>query len=216
MTARDDIAQFLQSDDRAIAFALARLNFTIDGFAVDTAGFRKIGQMVELGTITVGTSARGHGHVTAAVYTALNRNRLTVPPGLDLTGRTARAVSDQAMVVHECTHALMDYHRFQTSAGAQEVAAYIAGALYAKARAVVMSAPGDPQTDAIFSSAHAVVANRGMVGRLNQTLAAADPDVALLAAAVAGHREYAEVADDPARMDGIGDLMDPWYPARYW
>ena len=134
MTLNENVADFLLSDDRHISFAIEKLNFFIENFHVDPEGYRELGQKIRQGALTVETASRNRGSRTSAVYTAL-RNRLSVSQNMNLTGSSAQDVIQQAEIIHEVTHALMDYHFYQTTGTVQEIAAYMAGGLYARAHA---------------------------------------------------------------------------------
>jgi large exoprotein involved in heme utilization and adhesion len=214
MSLGDDVANFLLSNDTSITYALGKLEFSLDSFRVDYEGYREIGHQIRSGGVTVAEGSRSEGSTTAAVYTP-RRDLISVPANLDLSGRTGGSISQQAMIVHECTHALMDYHRYQTTGTIQETAAYIAGALYAAAKMIRLSGGSNQQTNAILNAAFAIVRGRSMVSTPGQRLAAADRDVAALMSAINAHSDY-RTAHRPDVADGIsGGLINPWYLPRH-
>ncbi len=209
------VADFLLAEEGAIAFGLNRLDFYVESFHVDPEGYREIGHKIRQGAIEVAAASRSGGDSRiGAAYTAL-RNRLSLPPTLDLSHTSSQSIQQQAMIVHEVTHALMDYHHFQTSGTVQEVTAYIAETLYAAARSTRIGASQHPPSDAIFTAAREIVFGRNMKIDLGQRLVMTDTDVAALASAVRAHPDYRD-ADGHTRSDGIsGGLINPWYEPRH-
>lgn len=173
-----DVAAFLTSKDPAITQALSRLDFSIDAIRLDPAGYRWMGKLMLAGGIDV-TEAKGSGDsATAAVYTSL-LDKMTLRPGLKLEGDGNSAILEQAGVVHETTHALVDFHGFATTNAVEEAAGYLAQVTYAKARSRVHFS-ADPKAQAILTAAVDIVMNRRLLVRTGQKLASSDRDVKAL------------------------------------
>jgi hypothetical protein len=208
-----EVANFLRSEESYVVFGLGKLNFTLAGFRVDTEGYREIGDKVRQGAIEVRPVRSEPGSSVAAVYTG-RLDCLSVPAGLDLHTPGRRRIKDQSMIVHEATHALVDFHRFTFSGALDEACAYLAGQLYAMSLGDRQSS-SRPRDDAIFSAARNIVQQRRMKYVTGAVLAASDPDVAALADAVRGHTHAYPDADVTRTGDGIrGGLLDPWYMPR--
>ncbi|NNK64701.1 MAG: hypothetical protein HKO98_15990, partial [Gemmatimonadetes bacterium] len=203
-----EVADFLLSEESYITFGLGKLNFTLAGFRVDTQGYREIGHKIRQGAIEVRPVESAPGSSVAAVYTGL-LDRLSVPAGLDLHTPRRRRIKDQSMVVHEVTHALVDFHRFTTTGALDEACAYVAGQLYAMSLGDLQSS-SRPRDNAIFTASRTIVQQRRMKFVPGAVLMASDSDVAALAAAVRGHTQAYPDADVRRTGDGVhGGLIDP-------
>lgn len=214
MSLGEIVSGFLLSTDPSVTFAMGKLEFSVDTFRVDYEGYREIGHKIRSGGIAVSVASRSAGSTTAAVYTP-QRDRISVQSDLDLNGRSTRSIIQQAMIVHECTHALMDFHRFQTTGLVQEATAYIAGQVYAAAKTIQLRSGSDPETAAILNAAFAVVSNRAMTRATAQRLSTGDPDVMALMNAIHAHRDYRS-SHQTVSVDGIsGGLINPWYEPRH-
>lgn len=212
MSLNSQVGNFLLSTDGHIVNAFNKLNFGVSGCLVDTEGYREMGHKVRQGAIAVEPASSSAGSSLSAVYTP-GRDRLSVSTPLNLAGASGAAVVRQAEIVHEITHALMDFHRYAISDTLQEVLAYLAGTIYMRAHAVSASA-SEPRTQAILGAAQQVVVDRSMHVRAGQRLQLSDPDVAQLAAAIRGHSSYPN-ADTVRQADGVsGGLINPWYLPR--
>jgi hypothetical protein len=214
MSESDEVANFLLSTDSYIAFALGRLNFTVEGFRVDTKGYREIGHKIRQRAITVVAVRATGGSQVAAAYTA-RRDQLSVPAGLDLHTPGAARISNQAMIVHEGTHALVDFHRFASTGAVNEACGYVAGQVYAMSLGLRQAGVG-ARSSAIISAAQAVVSRRRMTTRIGARLRASDPDVARLIRAITAHTSAYPDARVHRTPDGIrGGLINPWYQPRH-
>src|SRR4051794_26355 len=111
-----DVADFLTSRTGEIAGAIERLDFIIIDFHVDPEGYREIGHMIRQGSITVETAQSSPGSGIEAVYTA-GLNKLSVPANINLS-----EIGHQIKVIHEATHALIDFHNYQTTELVDEMA----------------------------------------------------------------------------------------------
>lgn len=214
-TEAQQVVDFLLSQESYIVFGLGKLNFTLEGFRVDTEGYREIGHKIRSGAIEVRVIPPDPDRESEveATYTA-RMDKLSVPEGLDLRTEARGHIRNQAMIVHEATHALVDYHRATLSGALDEACAYVAGQVYS------MSV-GSPQTSserraqAILSASHAIVQQRRMKYVTGAVLRASDTDVAALVAAVRGHTGAYPDADVVRTGDGIdGGLLNPWYLPR--
>ncbi len=121
-----EVADFLLSTESYIVFALGRLNFHVGGFRIDTECYREIGHKIRQRAITVAPARSSPGSQVAAVYTPA-RDRLSVPANLDLHRPGPGRIGNQGMIVHEATHALVDFHRFTCTGAVDEACGYIAG-----------------------------------------------------------------------------------------
>jgi len=207
------IGEFLLSRGNSIRRALDRLDFEIEGFRIDPAGFREIGHKFLQRAISVfEQQGAASGHLGAAYTDRLDKMTLTAAPRLTGTGRTV--VIDQAGIVHECTHALMDFHGARTTGAIHESAAYTAGAVYAVGFNVLLSS-SSTRSNAILQAANAIATGRRF-GNGTVRLAAGDQDVAALVQAIRSHTAAYPDADSISGTDGIREgLMNPWYLPRY-
>jgi len=213
MSEASEVADFLLSDESYITYALGKLDFTFAGFPVDLAGYREIGHKIRQGALEVKPDPSAPGARIAASYTAL-ANRLSVPAGLDLHTPGPHRIANQSVIVHEVTHALVDFHRFTTTGALDEACAYLAGQLYAMSFGL-RQASTNSRANAIFVAAQAIVTQRRMTSTRGTVLFGSDPDVVTLARAVRGHTHAYPDADITRTGDGIsGGLLDPWYLPR--
>jgi hypothetical protein len=210
MTAQTEVADFLLADQVPIKAAIDRLDFWLEDFHVDPEGYREIGHKVRSNAVRVIARRRGQAHGAGATYTAL-MDKISVSDNLDLAG----SIADQSLIIHEVTHALMDYHRYRASDLVQEVAAYVAGGLYARCRAMPGLRANRPEEQAILTAAQDIVTPRVMMVSPGTRLRMSDPDVQRLAAAIRGSSIYPDV-DAVRGSDGIsGGLVNPWYLPRH-
>ena len=185
MAESDEVAGFLLSTESYIVFALDRLDFCVEAFRVDTEGYREIGHKIRQGAITVAPVRSSAGSQVAAVYTP-HRDRLSVPANLDLHTPGPARISNQSMIVHEATHALVDFHRFTCTGAVDEACGYIAGQLYAMSLGLRQTGAG-PRSSAIIAAAQAVVTGRRMVFQTGTRLSTRDPDMVALLGAITAH-----------------------------
>ena len=101
-----------------------RIDFRVGGFRADPAGYEKIARLLgRRGPIKVDIEPNDEG---IAFYDS-KTNTVSFPePGY------GRSVGERALIVHELTHALEDERRRTMGELELEVAAYVAGSLYAK------------------------------------------------------------------------------------
>ena len=119
------------------------------------------------------------------------------------------------MIVHEATHALVDFHRFACTGALNEACGYIAGQVYAMTLGLRQAGAG-PRSAAIISAAQAVVRRRRMTIRTGAVLRAADADMATLIRAITAHTSAYPDASVRRTADGIrGGLINPWYQPRH-
>jgi len=213
MTEADEVADFLLSTESYIVYALGRLNFSVEGFRIDIEGYREIGHKIRSGAITVAVGRRSAGSQVAAVYSQL-RDRLSVPANLDLHTPGPARVSNQSLIVHEVTHALVDFHRFACTGAVDEACGYIADQVYAKALGLQQTGAGG-RSGAIITAAQAIVTGRQMTTRTGARLTVRDPDVAVLITAITAHSNVYPDAGVHTTPGGIpGGLLNPWYMPR--
>ncbi|HEY3740341.1 MAG TPA: hypothetical protein VGL53_10875 [Bryobacteraceae bacterium] len=95
---------------------ISGLNFGVGRIYVASTSYERVAQAIERGFITVHANP---AMVNMAQYDE-NANRIDVAPGM----------TDFALVVHECTHAIFDIGDYSSTAEESEGIAYIAQALY--------------------------------------------------------------------------------------
>lgn len=213
MAEADEVADFLLSTESYIFFALGRLNFRVEGFRIDIQGYREIGRKIRSGAITVVAARSSTGSQVAAVYTP-RRDRLSVPANLDLHTHGPVRISNQSMIVHEATHALVDFHRFACTGAVDEACGYIAGQVYAMSLGLRQVGAG-ARSGRIITAAQAIVTGRQMVTRTGAHLTVRDPDVVALLTAITAHTSAYPDAGVRHTPDGIrGGLINPWYMPR--
>lgn len=214
MSLRDEVADFLLSDEPHIRTAMERLNFFVEDFHVEPEGYREIGHKIKQGAVTVSQGTRIRGSQTSAVYTPRLDQLSVSSANMDLLGTSPQAISQQTEIVHEVTHAVMDYHRYQATSVVQEIAAYVAGGLYARGHFLPLNSDYE-ESQAILRAATGIIDSRNMITSREERLRLGDSDVAELAQAIRGHQSYPN-ADDVFPSDGIsGGLINPWYLPRY-
>lgn len=104
--------------------AVSRINFSLGGLHINSDGFARIRRAIQNGHIKVNGS-RTLPEAASASYGA-DENVLTISPDLNLGTR-----SGQAVVIHECVHAIVDAARASsTTVASNEAAAYIAQVIY--------------------------------------------------------------------------------------
>ena len=121
MTLKSDVVTFLRTNSN-----LHKINFHFLTYYVYPKGyFTDVADMIDKGRITVGVSAVLSG--IANYY--MDIDELNVKPSFTITNW-----KHQAYLVHECTHALLDYqHLGSGSAHEHEAVAYLAEALFLEA-----------------------------------------------------------------------------------
>lgn len=205
------VADFLLAETAPIKPAIDKLDFYLDDFHVDPEGFQEIGWKIRQDAVHVVPAQRsGSGHSVGAVYTP-GRSLISVSGSLDLAG----SVADQSTIIHEVTHALMDFHHYHANNLVHEVAAYVAGGLYARARAMPSLSASEQAEQAILDTAQNIVGTRTMIVRPGTRLSMSDRDVRSLADAIGGSNIYPNL-DAVTPSDGItGGLINPWYTPRH-
>ena len=206
-----DVAAFLLSTDPVITNAISRLNFSVDAIRLDPAGYRWMGKLMLEGAISVEGKEGAKGSATAAVYTSL-LDKMTLRPDLKLAGSDNPAILEQTGVIHETTHALIDFHGFAATNAVEEATAYIAQVTYAFARSRVHST-GEPKGKAILEAALEVVRGRRLLVKPGQKMRSSDTDVKQLVEAVRQHPAAYPDADEQNHSDGIfgGQLKNAPY-----
>lgn len=111
--------------------ATARINFRYDGVPVYGSGYATIATAIENDHVHVRLlrGQRAARAMRALGVAAYNKTSDTFfVSGADFLDTTT--TPKKALVVHEMTHALLDYHRSTMSQGKSEAAAYIAQMMY--------------------------------------------------------------------------------------
>jgi hypothetical protein len=169
MTTKADLVHFLKTEPN-----IARLNFAFKTYKVYPSAYRKdVADAIDSGAIKLGSApASGAG---ATYY--VDMDRLELQPGFTIAGWM-----DQALLIHECTHAHLDIQNFGKHSGHEnEAVAYLAEALY-------LEASGKPpvSTHAIRAVSHRIA--KGLLASGNY--AVAPTDVTDLVAQVAAEPSY--------------------------
>jgi hypothetical protein len=123
MSLQDDIVGLLRSREAQ------RINFRFDSVRVYGSGYDAVARAIENGRIMIaGMVSRVPGVLLCQYSHSVGPNhvnRLLIDTGLDFN-----AAFEAQLVIHEATHALMDYHATPLSLLDSEATAYIAGAFY--------------------------------------------------------------------------------------
>lgn len=131
-----------------------------------------------------------------------------------LTGTTRRVIIDQAGIIHECTHALMDFHGARTTGAIHEAVAYVASAVYTISFEVLLSS-SSTKGNVILQAANAIATGRRFGGGVVR-LAAGDQDVWTLLQTIRGHTAAYPDSDSISGTDGIREgLVNPYYLPRH-
>lgn len=207
------VSNFLLSTDTSISFAINNIDFTLDGIRIDPEGYREMGHKVRSRGITIEPArSRSSSSALSAVYTP-GLDKLTVSPNIDLTN----SVIDQAMIIHEMTHALVDYHRVRTLNMIDEALAYIAESIYARSKATQLSSR-DTRAQAIITAAQNVVGSNPnfIIPQHIVNLTSSDRHVSQLLQAIRNHSSAYPNATQETNSDGITEgLINPWYLPRH-
>ena len=213
MALADEVADFLLSRQRHISYAIGNLDFYVDRFHVEPQGFREMGNLIRMGNIRVEPPSRSSRSAIAAVYTPA-LNKLSIAPGMDLAGTTPQAVIAQSQIIHEMTHALMDFHHYQTTGTMQEVAAYLSGGIYAHSHFISLTTT-NPDSNRILTAARQVIQSHRMLIDHGVVITRSQRDVDRLARAIEAHPNYPD-SSRIMQADGIETtLLNPWYMPRH-
>lgn len=198
-----------------------RVDFRIGRFRVHPSGYERVAKLLEVKAIKIAIEPDEEG----ASYEIATNTVYFSEPGY------GRSIAERALIVHELTHALEDVERRTMGELELEVAAYVAGTLYARyarqqspglslswssqsgatrrsgrAHGFILvedgpSAPTRSQQDARLWAAADAAAD-SLAGRPGATLSA--PHYHALARAVRDHEFYAGASDHKKRtFDGI-------------
>jgi len=166
-------------------------SFTFDGYTFSPGILTWMATEIQLGTLDVMYEPKLNGK---AIYNS-TENRLYV--GFWSAG----SISRQALIVHEVTHAVMDFQAKKVDVATSESIAYIAQCLYARAN----STSTDPE-DRLYSENDAKdkVFDVGwkIAGKILDGGTVEQADVRDMRQAVSGHPEYAADATASAGYDG--------------
>jgi hypothetical protein len=168
MPLKSDIVNFLKHDT-----TIPLLNFACMWFRVYPSAYQKdVADAIDSEAIKLGGAVKsGAG---ASYY--MGFDTLDVRPGFSISN-----VSDQAYLVHECTHAYLDIQNTGLHSSHQdEATAYIAEAMFLEAQG---KPPLGPQT--IRTIAHGIAK-----GLLKGGYTVAPADVTALTTAIAAHPTY--------------------------
>lgn len=207
-----DVANFLLSNSTPISHAIGNLNFTLDGIQIDTEGYHEMGHKVRQNAIAVEpVRSRSGSSSLSAVYTPA-LNKLSVSANINLTS----SVADQSTIIHEITHALVDYHRVTTTQAIDEALAYIADSIYSLSRFTRLTST-DPKSNAIILAAQNIVRSNPafLIPQTTVSLNSSDINVSHLLQAIRNHTSAYPNVSHSTHSDGIsGGLINPWYLPR--
>jgi len=166
-------------------------SFTFDGYTFSPWILTHMAKEIDAGTLDVVYESKLNGK---AIYNS-TENRLYV--GFWSAG----SISRQALIVHEVTHAVMDFQAQKIDIAGSESIAYITQCMYARAN----SGSSDPDErlyssndakDKVFEIGWRIAGKLIDGGSVDQT------DVRDMRQAVSGHPEYASDATASAGYDG--------------
>jgi hypothetical protein len=157
MTLEADVVRVLNDP------ALLAINFRAGATRVYGSGYRRIATAIEHGHIHVepDDGPRGRAHYAYTDEGRWQADHLYLPPHYDFVSPTSLA-----LIVHEATHALQDYHRVAMGVIESECAAYVAQAFYflvhgttwadaAQSGRAALGMPAEnPDVDPIIAAAH--------------------------------------------------------------
>ncbi len=170
MTLKSDVVNFLKRD-----LHVARLNFALRTFRVYPTAYQiDVADAIESGALKLGNAvSSGAG----ASYN-LDTDIINLRDGFSISN-----ASDQAFLVHECTHAHLDIQTTGKHSGHEnEAASYLAEAMY-------LEAAGQPPigSQAVRNAAHPI-ARKLLAGQY----AVDEADILALTTAVASEEIYAK------------------------
>ena len=161
--------------------AIAKIRFTIDSYHVSPGMYSKVAQLVGNGRIRV----EYNWSVGTAAYYYPVENKIE----LGLT--SASTLTKQAKIVHECTHAAFDVHRYARSTIAtSEAAGFVAECLFARVKSPKTDDPDyriysdDEKKDFIYELAWEIA------GKILQGQTPKSRDYSALKEAVLTHPDY--------------------------
>jgi hypothetical protein len=168
-----------------------KINFKIDTIVINRVQMEKVAKAIENGDISV--EAKGTGDRLGAAYLSWKSRRFTEGEK-KLLGTIAVKNEDvvkdaigRAAVFHESVHALMDVNGSKITMHDDEVAAYLADALYLKLSGKTQVS-GGPKEKAIFNAAFAIVDSKSLIKKAPVTLRWDDCDA--LRDAIKAHSAY--------------------------
>lgn len=168
-----------------------KINFKIDTIAINRVQMEKVAKAVESGDIAVEADATGPK--LGAAYSSWKTRR--VEEGQKkLLGKitvknedVAKEVFGRAAIFHESVHALMDVNGSKITMHNDEVAAYLADALYLRLSGRTR-VEGGAQEKAIFNAAFKIIDSKAMIKKAPVTLRWDDCDA--LRDAIKAHSAY--------------------------
>lgn len=168
-----------------------KINFKVDTIAVNRVQMEKVAKAIENGDIAV--EADTTGPQLGAAYSSW-KTRRTEEGEKKLLGKitvasedVAKKVIGRAAIFHESVHALMDVNDSKITMHNDEVAAYLADALYLKLSGVVQVG-GGAQEKAIFNAAFAIIDSNSLIRKAPVALRWDDCDA--LREAIKAHPAY--------------------------
>jgi hypothetical protein len=187
--------------------ATVRINFRYAGVRIYGSGYAAVAQAIEREHIAVrlpgsAVAQRLMRSSGVASYSS-SENTLYVPSANFLEGNV---IHDKALVVHEMTHALMDYHRHNMAVRQSEAVAYLAQMMYVFNHGITSTerlldfseGTGGNESDifiAAWNIAHSILTTRGGYD-------VAGDSGAGLEAALARHPLYRRRADNETDYAG--------------
>lgn len=121
MALKEDVASFLRND-----YAVSQINFKLRSMDISSNMYKVIAYHLDVGRLKIKTAEQEKG--VGATYFGKGVNTIFVPPHFNI----ANNIRNQMKVVHECTHAIIDYKAIGKHDFAEnEACGYVAGALFA-------------------------------------------------------------------------------------
>ena len=204
MSLHEDTIALLRSRE------VQRINFRFDSIRVYGSGFDAVARAIEHGRIQIaGMVSRVPGALLCQYAHSVgpNRvNRLLIDTALDFN-----AAFEAQLVVHEATHALMDYHATPLGLLDSEATAYVAGAFYCVVKNVSLDdvmrsfnslrpADRDREMETVYMLAYGIARE---IATTRGGYAVAAANVASLKQTIAQTRGYRRRATETVDYDGL-------------
>lgn len=168
-----------------------KINFKIDTIIINRTQMEKVAKAIESGDITV--EVKDTGEQLGAAYSSWKTRRVEAGEK-KLIGKisvknedVAKQVFGRAGIFHECVHALMDVNNSKITMHNDEVAAYLADALYLRLSGKTQVG-GGAEEKAIFKAAFDIIDSKALIKKAPVALRWDDCD--RLRDAIKAHSAY--------------------------
>lgn len=132
MALKDDIASFLRNE-----YAVSMINFKLRSTDISSNMYKVLAYHLDVGRLKIKTAEQKKG--VGANYVGKGTNTIFVPPHFSV----ANSLDNQMMLIHECTHAIIDYKAIGKHDFAEnEASAYVAAAVFAMYKNLATVVPG--------------------------------------------------------------------------